>query len=59
MNSAMQEQTMRMDVKRAYFETAEEAEKRGWEIGSLVSFYRKWNKIPARKMRNVLRSAHK
>ena len=35
-----------MDVKRAYFETAEEAEKRGWEIGSLASFYRKWNEIP-------------
>ena len=35
-----------MDVKRAYLETAEEAEKRGWEIGSLASFYRKWNEIP-------------
>ena len=35
-----------MDVKRAYYETAAEAEKQGWEIGSLQSFYRKWNEIP-------------
>lgn len=36
----------RMDVKHAYLETAAEAEKQGWEIGSLASFYRKWNEIP-------------
>lgn len=36
----------RMDVKRAYLETAEEAEKQGWEVGSLASFYRKWNEMP-------------
>ncbi|MDR2528593.1 MAG: Mu transposase C-terminal domain-containing protein [Synergistaceae bacterium] len=35
-----------MDVKRAYHETAAEAEKRGWEIGSLPSFYRRWNDLP-------------
>ena len=35
-----------LDVKRAYYEMAAEAEKQGWEIGSLASFYRKWGEVP-------------
>jgi hypothetical protein len=35
-----------MEVKHAYYEMAAEAEKQGWEIGSLASFYRKWGEIP-------------
>ena len=36
----------RMDIKRAWAETAKEAEKRGWDVGSLASFYRKWKEVP-------------
>lgn len=39
-------QNPRMEVKRAYAEMAVEAERQGWEIGSLASFYRKWGQLP-------------
>lgn len=35
-----------MEVKHAYRETVAEAERQGWECGSLASFYRRWNEIP-------------
>lgn len=35
-----------MDIKQAYSELSIEAEKKGWEIGSLQSFYRAVNQLP-------------